>query len=57
MMIMLHVLIPVGSPQVHCSRSVGLVYKSVERSVVPKVESGTRSSVNFFGASYEADAL
>ena len=54
---LLRVFIPAGSPQVHCSRGVGFIYKFVEFSAVPQVDSDIDLCANLFGTSYEADAL
>ena len=51
----LHILIPVGSTQVHHSHIVGFIHKFVKRSAVPSVELVIDSRANIFGASYEVD--
>ena len=54
---LLHVLIPAGPPQLHCSSGIIFIYKFIERSSIPQVESGIDSHVNIFGTSYEVVAL
>ena len=63
-MTLLHIFIPKGSPQVHRSRGVGVIYKFIERSsvtqvksVIAQVKSGIDSRANILGASYNEDAL
>ena len=56
-MILIHVLIPAGYPQVHCIRGVGVIYKFIKRSVFPQVDLGINLRASIFGASYEADVL
>ena len=46
-----------GSPQVHHIHGVWFIYKVVEFSAVPQVESGIDFCVISFGANYEGDAL
>ena len=56
-MTLIHVLSHTGSPQVHCSWDIGIIYKYFKRYDVPHVDSGIDSCANHFGASYEVGVL
>ena len=56
-MTLICVLSPAGSPPLHCSRGVGVIYKFTKRFAVPQVESIVDLRANIFGASNKEDAL
>ena len=52
-MMLLLILSPMGSHQVHRRHRVEVIYKFFERSAVPQVESVIDQRTNIFGASYK----
>ena len=54
-MTLIRILIPAGSPQLHHSCRIWVIYKLVELSAVPQVRSGIDLCENIFGASYKAE--
>ena len=57
MMMLLLVLSPARSSQVHRSCGIQVAYKFVECSAVPQVKLSIDLRANIVGASYEANAL
>ena len=54
-MVSLRILIPASPPQVSRSRGVGVTYKFVKRSMIPRVNSGINSRANIFDDSNVLD--